>query len=216
MRISFFVLMALFDLIFGSYSVALSVDDMRAVLRRALQKIGAQEFHLFGHSYGGSLAYEYLKQQQIAADEEEQYICRSLILCNAIQNMQVANSDYDRLYAENPKGFWTRRVCRLGIPDSLQDALNNLGGTWNGMTSVLDYFAIPPARGQTLDTPALIISATADFAYEASKEKNWRPLLGNKVSSFEFGNCAHYPFYEDKDRFAGLLDGFMKRNDPKK
>jgi pimeloyl-ACP methyl ester carboxylesterase len=232
-----------------SYSIALSILDMNAVVNHTLSKIALSrasegtsaspaleasrttldhQIHLFGHSYGGSLAYEYVKFQQHAqaVDSEpvqsrnpmspssSQTVCRSLILCNAIQNMKRANDDYDRLYEENPKGFWTQHACREGIPPPLQDALNHLGTAWNGMTSVLDYVATPIPKSSSHPPSTLLLWGGRDFGLRASHDKVWKSLLdGGELEVVQFKDCAHYPFYEDKEEFARVLEGYLKRMD---
>lgn len=222
-------------LIATSYSIQLSVLDMNVVIEHTLRKISlsrasegnasviphaCDQLHLFGHSYGGSLAYEYVRYHLSQAKDDatssrqsqsamhpssSRADCRSLILCNGIQNMQRSNDDYDQLYTINPKGFWGQHACREGIPPPLQDSLDHLGTTWGGMESVLDYVAMPLPKLSSPKPATLIIVGRRDFGYRASNEEVWNLLLGDaEVEVVKFNDCAHYPFYEEKEKFGHL------------
>lgn len=231
-----------------SYSNALSVRDLDVVIERAFAKVGLarmssddneqqarpsssgqSEFHLFGHSYGGSLAYEYVREGLLTSnpsssdatnrDKAIENICRSLILCSASQNMKVTNDEYDRLQAEKRKAFWTQHVCKKGIPSPLDNAFKHLGTTWHGMDCVIDFVALPMPNkeGSTVIShpPVLLLWGKDDFGYQSNNDKVWRPLLQTEVEAYEFGNCAHYPFYEEPEVFGRIVEEFMQRIETK-
>jgi len=129
--------------------------------------------------------------------------------------MRVSHDDYDRLYKENPKDFWALHACRKGIPQPLQDAFHYLGTTWSGMDCVLDYVAqpMPSTANEAKHPPALIISGRRDFAYRASNDVVWKPLLDHGVEAFEFIDGAHYIFYEEPEKFGQLLEDYMERKE---
>ena len=56
------------------YSIRDSVQDLKILLK----KLGVRRFHLYGQSYGGILAFEYMKS--IAEDEKSDVECLSAIL----------------------------------------------------------------------------------------------------------------------------------------
>jgi len=179
-----------------SYSIKQSVDDMD----RILSELVPSPFHLLGHSYGGTLAYEYLATV-------EDTMCKSLILSNAPQNMRRANEAYDHLQLQDPFNFWSSHVCRVGTPRPLQDALENLGTVWGGMDDVVDFVAQPSDASLP---PTLLISGECDFAKETSGKLAWAPLIPD--SEFvEMKDCAHYPFYEDGEAYARFVLEFWKK-----
>jgi pimeloyl-ACP methyl ester carboxylesterase len=183
-------------------------------------------FHLYGHSFGGILAYEYL-QSCLSDDTHSQSIalgsitlpaCRSVILSNTPTDLGQCNRDYDRLYAKNPLLFWKRHACRVGTPAPLQDAMNHAGSVWMGMDAVIDYQAAVPLHvtQRTKDSnnlvPFLVISCERDFAFETSNESSWKALLPSSNDQHRFvtlNGCAHYPFYEDKTAYSTILQEFL-------
>jgi len=183
------------------YSIAQSISDLDIVLQ-ALGYGQETKIHLFGHSYGGCLAYEYSKQrpQQI----------KSLVLANTPNNMKVAGDSYDQLARKNPLGFWKQRVLSVDSP-ALDDALDHTGSVWAGMDVVLDYVATPVA--ESIQFPnTLIISSPNDFALESSRD--WKSVLGGtNVEEASLEKCAHYPHLEDGPAFGRKLDEFLSKND---
>lgn len=182
-----------------------SVQDLNILL----QKLGYNKVHLFGHSFGGGLAYEFAQQH---SDQ-----LQSLILGNAASNMKVAGDAYDRLARSTPN-FWTTNVCKV-VPShpALDNALQHVGSVWAGMDVVIDYKALP---FQTTSIPkTLIINSRDDFGAEASR--GWKDLLStaeggdkkNIVEEHMFENSAHYPHLEEPTEFGRVLDDFMSKND---
>lgn len=188
-----------------SYSIIKSVDDLNYLLQ-SLGYSKEKKVHLFGHSYGGSLAYEYAKQHP--------EMIQSLILSNAANNMKTAEESYDRLSLINPLGFWTQNVCKVKSA-ALDDAMKHVGHVWTGMDVVLDYLATPMSTMSNINDKdaakpkTLVITCKDDFGYDASQ--GWKELIGDnaKVQEVYLENCAHYPHLEDGAAFAALLDDFM-------
>lgn len=210
----------------GLYSISQSIEDLDSLL----QALGYQKdskIHLFGHSYGGNLAYEYAKRQPLKN-------IQSLILANTPTNMKSAGDSYDRLALRNPLGFWKQRVCSLqDSSPALEDALHHVGHVWAGMDVVMDYAASPPLIGSIGESDAriiskfpntLIISGRNDFCFESSCGQVWKYLLSVKVEppgngigvdvdEVCFEKCAHYPHLEDGVAFGKSLDEFLTKND---
>merc|ERR1740124_756642 len=71
------------------FSINLSLDDLELLIK----KIGLRRFHLYGQSFGGILAFEYLKR--IAERKNDDVECLSVILssspCDVAQVEGVAN-----------------------------------------------------------------------------------------------------------------------------
>ena len=199
-----------------------STEDLDVVLQ-SLGYDKENRVHLFGHSYGGSLAHEYYKRHP----EKLQ----SLILANSANNMKAAGDAYDRLARSNPIAFWKQNVCKVKNP-ALDDAMKNLGNVWSGMDVVLDYVAVPPSeeifkvnKDLYKEVRALIITCQDDFGYESSR--GWKEILldvgrsdsnnagiddnGDLVKEMYLDNCAHYPHLEDEVSFGNTIDKFLDK-----
>jgi pimeloyl-ACP methyl ester carboxylesterase len=79
------------------YSMRDSVEDMKALLK----KLGVRRFHLYGQSYGGILAFEYLKSVATEGDDDGSApVCLSAILSSAPTNVTEVESEFVRLIQE--------------------------------------------------------------------------------------------------------------------
>ena len=201
-----------------SYSIAQSVDDVKVVLdtlartTKEEQLQQPQKVHLFCHSYGGCLGYEFAKQRPNKV--------KSLILSNAPTNMKKAGEAYNKMALKNPLGFWKQHVCQVQSP-VLDDALRHVGHVWAGMDVVLDYVAIPPSTSSSLFPPrTLVITCAKDFGFESSQ--GWKDAMtAGDDSSLEEGmieeicldHCAHYPHLEDGPTLGRILDDFMTKHE---
>ena len=195
-----------------SYSIAQTVDDLQVLVSQLVPPF--QSFHLLGHSYGGVITYEYIAKHAMTCmtsnDDSNTTIlpkCQSMILSNAGISMRQNNAEYDRLWAKNPKEFWTKHACRVGTPPPLADAFQNLGKVWGGMGVVLDWEAVPIANQDSVP-PTLVISGSFDFSYKGSNAEAWKPFLPNLVA-VNLEKCAHYPFYEDGPEYGRIIDDFL-------
>ncbi|KAG7349435.1 serine aminopeptidase, S33 [Nitzschia inconspicua] len=203
-----------------SYSISQSVEDLKEVIWQVVAP-NHTSFHLYGHSFGGVLAYEYLSFC-LSDDRHAQYsqksalpTCRSVMLSNTPNDLGRCNRDYDRMYAKNPLLFWQQHVCRVGTPPPLQDAMKHMGTVWTGMDVVAGYREAPLPHKKENDEmiPLLVISCTRDFAFDTSNGNVWVSLLSQNSSGHrEFvtlENAAHYPFYENKTAYGEILCEFL-------
>jgi proline iminopeptidase len=218
------------------YSIEKSVDDLQVLLQEVLFPADVEQtgnssssIHLLGHSYGGVLAYEYVKR--LLHDKEEQrpmknVHVKSLILSNTPTSMAMAGSEYDRLYAKSPATFWNEHVCRMprwrhlpailgGLaattPPALTNALANVGTVWSGMDVVLDWEATTKddITSDKLFPPTLILGGLHDFGAKASS--GWkRDLMIPHAEMITLDNCAHYPLLEDGPTFGRLVEDFCQ------
>lgn len=130
-----------------------------------------QSYHLFGHSFGGILAYEYLRSK-LSGDEANQG-CRSVILASTPTSASLVDKETKRLYTEVNKleGKYLEEIqlmdksmkrgcdqifhqtfeCRLSQqPLALIDALAQAGPTsWRGIQAIKDYDALSSATTST-------------------------------------------------------------------
>lgn len=180
-----------------SYSISQSVDDLESLLNQ----LDLPRIHLLGHSYGGNVAYEYLRRYPSRV--------QSLILANTSTNMAKCMAEYDRLQKSNPMQFWETYACRaVPTPGLLLDAMKHGGKVWSGMEVVVDYVAEP--LPESCYRPTLYLTGKYDFGGAAAE--NWRDLLPIE-NDVVLINCAHYPHLEDGKLFGEIISDFMKQHD---
>lgn len=190
------------------YSISKSVDDLEILI----ETLKLSQFHLLGHSYGGVLAYEYIKRASeraaVAAAaaldstcvaEESTPLpprCLSLLLSNSPTSMALSDQEWDRLLDELRKEddniftlderFRKRNQCRTpSVPPALADAFRHVGTTWHGTGVVSDYIALPPSSDQAAKAlpPTILIRGEHDFVTEVCVE-GWRELFGKGLGGF--------------------------------
>jgi len=143
-----------------AYSIESSLDDLEALIA----KIGLRKFHIYGQSFGGILAYEYIRRvaerecececESNENENENGPKCLSLILsstpCNVKQVEGVANDLIANLLQEDPdegsimERFRMNHQCRTEEkPQPLIDAYDHASeqGIWRGTQSIQDWEA---------------------------------------------------------------------------
>jgi pimeloyl-ACP methyl ester carboxylesterase len=208
-----------------SHSTAKSVEDLNVLLKAILTQLPnhneSASFHLMGHSYGGLLAYKFASQPELPQPLRP----ISLILANTPTSIRSANTEYERLAAENPLTFVNQYVCRVGMMlSSLASAMQHAGTIWGGMDAVLEDMAEPLVLlCKERDTQAeeisrsfprtLVLSGVHDFCFSSSNALAWAGLLPPSFTSKELDTCAHYPFYEDGPAFGRAVETFLDESD---
>ena len=125
------------------YSIDQAVDDLETVLR----KLSVRRFHLYGQSFGGILAYEYLKrcaEQANNKQDDGMPQCLSVILSSAPPDIQKVEEDAEWLVEalERPELFRETHQCRTPeLPPPLADAYAHAGSVWRGSSVLRDYVA---------------------------------------------------------------------------
>jgi pimeloyl-ACP methyl ester carboxylesterase len=112
-------------------------------------------FHLFGHSFGGILAFEYLKQEQ---QTEEVSKCVSLILSSVPTETKIVEDESKRLLQqfhdcppeEVAVSFSHMHECRkVPTPLALFDAYGQPATIWRGVSAIPTYKAeLLPTTGR--------------------------------------------------------------------
>eukprot|EP00567_Pseudictyota_dubia_P009610 CAMPEP_0197446296 /NCGR_PEP_ID=MMETSP1175-20131217/11277_1 /TAXON_ID=1003142 /ORGANISM="Triceratium dubium, Strain CCMP147" /LENGTH=382 /DNA_ID=CAMNT_0042977381 /DNA_START=215 /DNA_END=1363 /DNA_ORIENTATION=+ len=217
----------------GVYGLAKSVDDLESLL----DSLKVPRFHLFGHSFGGVIAYEYCKRLAEKAGREDpgwmdDPDILSVMLSNTFTCAKLCNTERDRLLSELSSGalsrvdteedleekFWQLHQCCLSsTPSALEDAINHWGVPWHERPSspLSSYTALPPSRWASDLPPALIIRGERDFVTPACV-KGWRGAIWNHedVTEATLKGCAHYCHLEDATAFGSLAWGFCQGLDP--
>jgi proline-specific peptidase len=215
------------------WTVDLFVDEV-GVVRRAL---GLDHLHLFGHSWGGMLAMQYLLTQPaglvsliIASSPASvpQWVAEAnrlrADLPPAVQQIllrhEEAGTTNDPAYQEAMMVFYRRHVCRLDpFPAGLQRAFDKLAqnpevyNTMNGpsefhITGVFKDWDIVDRLGE-IRVPTLVTSGRYDEATPATAETVHRGIRGSEWVIFE--HSAHLPHTEEPERYVQVLDQFLRR-----
>ncbi|WP_264060971.1 proline iminopeptidase-family hydrolase [Mycobacterium montefiorense] len=210
-----------------------SVAELRAVI----SALNLDRFHLYGHSFGGMLA------QQYVLDAPPQAV--SLILSNSLASMQKFAQDVAYLkslldpatqsvidhhesagttdsddYQAACKTWFETYICRvLPWPAELEHSINNVGVqiyetmfgpsefSINGNLRTWDILD----RLAEICLPSLIIAGTFD---ECTPDHMWEMHRRIKGSRFAlFTGSAHMPFIEQPERFDRCMRDFLSAHD---
>ena len=217
-----------------AYSVEFSVDDLRALLNHWKLK----NYHLFGHSFGGIVAFEFLKQEasptasdggdnNMTIDKNKGNSCLSLILSSVPTETKLVESESKRLLQDiRDVGCEGDRVavtfsqtheCRvIPTPLALLDAYAQAGSAlWRGISAVPTYKAeIPTLEGvppQRLNTPCCNLRGQYDFATESCVE-GWNRLFANAQSTVLAG-CSHPGLLENEQLYGDVVLSFLEDQD---
>eukprot|EP00980_Cylindrotheca_fusiformis_P001931 scaffold439_cov88-Cylindrotheca_fusiformis.AAC.4 len=206
------------------YSIADSVQDLKAILK----KLGIRRFHLYGQSYGGILAFEYMKHVAEHNDEGDSSKCLSAILSSAPSNIKELENEIDRLmgiFLESNDGactaeefvewFRINHQCRLPeMPSILGDAYDNAGTVWSGTAAIYDYVAEPPSAAASRMPSTLLMRGEFDFVSEESAIMAWKAAFNTKfVRCKTLKGCSHHGLLENGTIHGEIVDSFFSEYD---
>ena len=211
------------------YSIEDSVRDLKALLK----KLGVRRFHLYGQSYGGILAFEYMKSVAMESSTDDaggssdvECECLSAILSSAPTNIAELEKDFVRLYeelsqpdaegsanvsdAELDELFRKNHQCRLTeMPAVLQEAYDNAGTVWSGIDAIAEYVARPPPEGAARMPSTLIMRGAHDFVSEASVN-GWKDAFNTPCLRFKtLEGCSHHGLFEKGSLYGGIVDSYF-------
>ena len=203
----------------SAYSIENAVTDLETVL----QKLSIRRFHLYGQSFGGILAFEYLKRvaerkkslDSVCDNEEEG--CLSVILsstpCNVSQVEKEAQTIIDAL--EDANLFRERHQCRtVEMPGPLKAAYDHAGTTWRGTTAIANYAAKPLHAGAERTPSALVLRGEYDFV-TAPCVTPWKDLLwtSRSVRFQTLAGCSHHGLLEQPLLYGDIVESFFAEYD---
>jgi proline iminopeptidase len=201
-----------------------------AVVRAAL---GLDRLHLFGSSWGGMLAMQYVLDRQPALE--------SLILCGSPASMTRWVRDCDELLAAQPPevvevirsheaagftacpeyqaailGFYREHVCRLdpwpgGLELSFAEAGYSVYNTMNGpseftVTGTLKDWDIMDQLGAIV-VPTLLAGGRYDECRPSHLEEMHRRIPGSRLEIIE--DASHLCFAEQPEVFQRVVNAFL-------
>ena len=207
------------------------VPEMVHDFTQSIQHLNLEHFHLFGHSFGGIVAYEALISKEIPGT------CLSLILSSTPANIPQALQEIDELKEIlKPEAqsstmedldhavahlFAERHECRVRpLPLQLQQsfAMAGFSSSPAGWQVVRDYVAPLPSSDDDgkFKIPLLLLRGEFDFISEESMEPWWN-CMENSLSSdgpspnniVSVPGVAHYGMLEDEKSYGGILRSFL-------
>mmetsp|Transcript_26140 Transcript_26140/g.54566 ORF Transcript_26140/g.54566 Transcript_26140/m.54566 type:complete len:355 (+) Transcript_26140:1-1065(+) len=221
------------------YSIQDSVADLKALLK----KLGVRRFHLYGQSYGGILAFEYMKSVACENREEEDdddVKCLSAVLSSAPTDVPQIEKDFERLTkeltlplsgddddddddetpiatpndAELAELFRVNHQCRLPeMPAPLADAYANAGSVWRGTDAICDYVARAPPEDASRMPSSMILRGEYDFVSEDSVE-GWREVFNTPFLRYKtLEGCSHHGLLEKGQVYGEIVDSYFAEYD---
>ncbi|KAL3794403.1 hypothetical protein HJC23_012940 [Cyclotella cryptica] len=203
------------------YSIEDSVHDLKQLIKH----LGVRRFHLYGHSYGGILAFEYMKA--VASEKKENDVeCLSAVLSSAPSDIPQLEKEFVRLTGkltaadgtlsaeELNELFRVNYQCRLdAMPEELAYAYANAGTVWSGTNAIANYVARPPPEDATRMPSALITRGEFDFVSEDSVQ-GWKRTFNHKFLRFRtLEGCSHHGLYENGSLYGEIVDSYVTEYD---
>jgi len=213
------------------------VTDTVQDLIQLVQHLQLEHYHLYGHSFGGIVAYEAL------LDDTMPGTCLSLTLSSTPANLPHALEEIDQLKAqlapeaaqqsaflENPEHavahlFAERHECRVRpLPLQLQQsfAMAGFSSSPAGWQSIKDYVVQTPAGDdddddKKLKLPLLLLRGEFDFISNACMEPWWDCVASSLAPDDDHPNIvtipgvAHYGMLEDEQGYGSVIREFLAR-----
>ncbi|TFY81646.1 hypothetical protein EWM64_g2370 [Hericium alpestre] len=215
-----------------------TVELFVAELENVLTHLGiASDFDLLGHSWGGMLAAEYairvhsaglkhlILTDSLASMELWEVSVHKLFkqlaedLQETLRKHEEDGTTDSKEYQEGVAVFYGKHVCRLDPwPQDLQDAFalmgedptvytTMVGPSEFNITGTLKTWSVID-KLHTIKYPTLVMNGVYDEAQDVCV----RPFFEHirKVKWVQFAESSHMPFFEEKERYLGVVEDFLK------
>jgi proline-specific peptidase len=210
-----------------------SVAEMDAVVRA----LGLGRFHVFGNSWGGMLAQQYVLDE--TSDPASLTISNSIASIPqfsdmvarlksdldpttqaAIDNHEAAGTTHSAEYQAAIRTWNETYLCRVRPwPSELEEAFANMGTEiFETMFGPSDFHIVGTIRNwdvfdrlAEIAVPTLVLAGRFD---ECVPEHMWemhRRIQGSRFELFE--SSAHMPFLEEPHRFDRVMRDFLRHHD---
>ncbi|MDY6987522.1 MAG: proline iminopeptidase-family hydrolase [Thermodesulfobacteriota bacterium] len=202
------------------WEMSLFVEELDVVRR----KLGLEQVHLLGHSWGGMIAMEYGLTQP--------HGIVSLTLASASSSRALSNGDIEGLreklppyvqetlrkheeagttddptYQEADKVFALRHIFRKDPwPKWLMQSMRR---PQKGMVDMEGWDIRPRLRNMTI--PTLVTCGRFDICTPAHARLIYEAIPQSELAIFE--ESSHYPHGEETNRFLAVLHNFMTRRE---
>ena len=196
-----------------------TVETFAEQLRTVRDELGLERIHLFGSSWGGMLALEYMLTAPRGVE--------SLILNSTPTSAPRWAVEAERLYGALPPGlepkeaeeeFKRRHICRLDPePEVLARAREQFGQQvyetmWGPneftVTGTLKEWDVIGRLGE-IDVPTLVTSGRHDECTAALVEPLATGVPGAEWVLFE--DSSHTPYLEEPERYLATVGSFLER-----
>lgn len=203
----------------GAYSIDLAIDDLEVILA----KVGVRRYHLYGQSFGGILAYEFLKRlaerrgtDSGKNDDGDDGGCLSVILSSTPTNVEQVEREANRLISELDSDTLFREThqCRTPeMPQPLVDAYAHAGTVWRGTAAIQTYVATPPHESATRMPSCLVLQGEHDFVTPVCTDE-WKNLFNSRtVRQRTMLGCSHHGLLENQAMYGDIVDSFFQEYD---
>jgi len=193
------------------YSIERSVQDLQTVLN----KLQIRRYHLYGQSFGGILAYEFLKRQHQENQDDDEG-CLSVILSSTPTNVTQVELAAQELIddLDDPSLFRETHQCRTkGMPTVLSEAYAKAGTQWRGTTAIAGYFASPPTPELSRMPSCMALRGEFDFVTSECIEP-WKSVWNHKFVRLKtLDDCSHHGLLEHGSVYGSIVDSFFGEYD---
>lgn len=217
----------------GLWTMPRSVAEMDAVVRG----LGLDSFHLFGNSWGGMLAQQYVLDATCGA--------ASLTISNSIASIpqfsamvtrlksqldpatqaaidrhEAAGTTYSPQYQAAVRTWNETYLCRVRPwPKDLEDAFASMGAEiFETMFGPSDFRIVGTIRNwdvfdrlSEITVPTLVVAGRFDECMPEHMEDMHRRIRDSRFELFE--SSAHMPFIEEPEKFDGVMREFLRLHD---
>lgn len=217
----------------GLWTMERSVAEMDTVVKA----LGLNRFHIFGNSWGGMLAQQYVLDvtpgavsltisNSIASIPEFSNMVARLkseldpATQSAIDRHEAAGTTYSAEYQAAIRTWNETYLCRVRPwPRELEDAFRRMGAeVFETMFGPSDFHIVGTIRDwDVLDRlgeialPALVIAGRFDECVPEHAREIHRRIPGSRFELFE--SSAHMPFIEEPHRFDQVMREFLRQHD---
>ena len=196
--------------------------------------LNLERFHLYGHSYGGIIAYEYIKRSAENNDMKENIqpktLCLSVSLSSTPCNVRKVDEEAETLLQQfkeqkmascapaedSAEMFRKTHLCRTEkLPTPLQEAYIRKGSVWEGTKVIEDYVATPLKPFTTTKLPpSLVMRGEMDFVSEKFSLLEWQKMLGTaKRDLLTLSKCSHHGLLENESLYGETVRSFLLKNE---
>ena len=209
----------------SSETKAVDVPAMSKDLHFLIQHLPMESFHLYGHSFGGIIAFECLCMEVSQMSSKK---CHSLVLSSTPSSVAGAihssenllNSIRQELGQDADTGvvskiFASRHECRVEpLPLTLQQSLEMAGfqSSSKGLVNAKNYEAKVSTEdlATMVARPTLVLSGEHDYV----DVSHWRTILGENIRMKKLPGCSHYGLHEKEHIYGKEIQDFVRVNDP--
>ena len=208
-----------------AYSIESSLDDLELVIKKS----GLTRFHLYGQSFGGILAFEYMKRMAERNDDDGiAPKCLSAILsstpCDVNRVESAAGDLITALLEEDPnestvmERFQATHTCRTNDgkkPQPLAEAYEKAGtpGIWRGTDSIKEWTATKASDSAKRMPSCMVMRGEHDFV-TADCVEGWKQAFNHPfVRVKELERLSHHGLLEDGKTYGEIVDSFFAEYD---